>query len=124
MLDIAGINGPTTQFRIQLGTGPGMFGPLVATRTIAAGRQVGVGDMNGGGNRDVYIVTGNLNPDVLLLGSGDGKNFTEQASLPQATSGAGQSVTPFDYDQSGTMDMIVMNGEESTAGPVQLLSFP
>jgi hypothetical protein len=122
LLDIAGINGPTTQFRIQLGTGPGTFGPLVATRTIAAGRQVGVGDMNGDGNQDVYIVTGGSTPDVLLLGSGDGKTFTVQQSLPQATSGAGQSVTPFDYDQNGTMGMIVMNGD-STPGPVQLISF-
>jgi len=122
LLDITGINGATSQFWIQLGTGPGTFGPRVVTRTITAGRQVGIGDMNGDGNQDVYIVTGNLNPDILLLGSGDGRNFTEQASLPQALSGAGQSVTPFDYDQNGTMDMIVMNGD-GTDGPVQLLSF-
>jgi hypothetical protein len=122
-LDMVGFNTNATQFRIQLANvGGTTFGVPVATRAVSAGAEVGVGDTNGDGNPDVYIVTGATNPDTLLLGDGSGTQWTV-SPLPQATSGGGQSVIPFDYNQNGTVDMIVMNGADGTTGPIQLLTF-
>lgn len=59
--------------------------------------------------------------DVMLLNSGNA-TFTE-APIPQTTTGSGQSVTAFDHDQNGSMDMVVMHGY-GVDGPITLLSFP
>jgi hypothetical protein len=122
-MDVVGFNGNATQFRIQLAKAGGTtFGGPVGTRAVSAGAEVGVGDTNGDGNPDVYIVTGSTNPDTLLLGNGSGTQWTVSPT-PQATSGSGQSVIPFDYNQNGTVDMIVMNGADGTTGPIQLITF-
>jgi hypothetical protein len=123
LLDIAGITGGTSRFIIQLGTGAGTFGAPALRRALTIGRQVGVGDADGNGSQDIYIVQGDSNPDILLLNAGNGIRFTE-SPLPKASFGAGQSVVPFDHDQNGTVDMLVMNGYETTLGPIQLISFP
>jgi FG-GAP-like repeat len=120
---VVGFHGKATQFRIQLAKAGGTtFGGPVGTRAVSAGAEVGVGDTNGDGNPDVYIVTGSTNPDTLLLGNGSGSQWTVSPT-PQATSGSGQSVIPFDYNQNGTVDMIVMNGADGTTGPIQLITF-
>jgi hypothetical protein len=122
-MDVVGFNTNATQFRIQIAhVGGTTFGTPVGTRAVSAGAEVGVGDTNGDGNPDVYIVTGSTNPDTLLLGNGSGTQWTVSPT-PQATSGNGQSVIPFNYDQNGTVDMIVMNGADGTTGPIQLVTF-
>jgi hypothetical protein len=122
-LDVVGFNTNATQFRIQLANvGGTTFGPPAATRAVGAGAEVAVGDTSGDGNPDAYIVTGATNPDTLLLGDGSGTQWTV-SPLPQATSGGGQSVIPFDYNENGTVDMIVMNGADGTSGPIQLITF-
>jgi hypothetical protein len=122
-MDVVGFNTNATQFRIQIAhVGGTTFGTPVGTRAVSAGAEVGVGDTNGDGNPDVYIVTGSTNPDTLLLGNGSGTQWTVSPT-PQATSGSGQSVIPFNYDQNGTVDMIVMNGADGTTGPIQLVTF-
>ena len=120
-LDLVGINANATQFRVQLWNGTA-FAPPTGVRATVAARQVGVGDVNVDGARDVYIVEGTTAPDVMLLGNGTGSSFSP-VQTPQAPTGTGQSVTPFDHDRNGTTDMIVMHGY-SDAGPIQLLSFP
>jgi hypothetical protein len=122
-LDIAGLNGTATQFRVQLGRPDGTFGPPTAIRTLGAGRSVAVGDTNGDGALDVYIVQGGSYPDLLLLNNGSGTSYSN-ATIPQITTGDGQSVTAFDYKQDGITDFLVLHGYESTKGPVELLAFP
>lgn len=121
-LDVAGLNNNGSQFRVQIGSATG-FGSVAASRTVTAGRQVAVGDVNADGTSDIYIVTGKTSPDIMMLNDGTGLHYVDIAT-PQATTGDGQSVTPFDHDQNGTVDMIVMHGYGSTKGPLQLISFP
>jgi hypothetical protein len=121
-LDIVGMNSGT-EFRIQLGRPDGTFAPPTAIRSIGAGRQVAVGDTNGDGYLDVYLVQAGAYPDILMLNNGTGATFHD-ANIPQITIGSGQSVAPFDYNQDGIMDFVVLHGYEGTSGPVELLTFP
>jgi len=119
-LDLAGINGNSTQFRVQLMSGV-KFAPPTQARALGAARQVGVGDVDRDTDLDVFIVQSGTYPDVLLLNSG-AASFTE-TPIPQTTAGSGQSVTAFDHDQNGSMDFVVMHGY-GVDGPITLLSFP
>ncbi len=118
-LDLVGINAGGTQFRVQLMTG-GKFAAATQTRTLGAARQIAVGDVDADQDPDVYIVQHGTHPDVLLLN--DGGAIFADTPIPQTTTGTGQSVTAFDHDQSGTMDMVVMHGYDGP-GPITLLSF-
>ncbi len=94
----------------------------MVTRTITNGRQVGVADVDGDGDQDIYIVVAKGNPDIMMINDGSGLSFSGRV-IPQATTGSGQSVTPFDYDQDGKTELIVMHGD-STDGPILVLDFP
>jgi hypothetical protein len=93
---------------------------------VSGGRSVGVGDADGNGTRDLYIVGGKVAgsnaPDVMLLNSGDGIRFTSIA-IPETSLGSGDSVVPIDYDRNGKTDFAVLNGYSSAVGPVQLIAF-
>jgi hypothetical protein len=113
---------------VQLGSAAG-FGPAVRVTTLSAGRWVAVGDANGDGHLDVYVVQSCIHgvnqPDVLYLN--DGAGGLAAASIPQADQGCGDVVATIDYDADGMDDFLVSNGKGQAhglpaVGPLQLIT--
>jgi hypothetical protein len=89
---------------------------------MRSGVALGVGDANGDGRDDIYVVragTGNQ-PDMLLLNRRGGRDFG-RARIPQARSGVGDDVVALDHDRNGLDDFLVLNGRTSI-GPIQLIA--
>ncbi len=121
-LDLVEITRAKVRVRLQQGS---TF-TSVFTYKLKAGTWGSVGDVNGDGRPDIYVLTSTLSnanpPDILLLNNGDGTRFTS-LGIPQATVGSGQQVTTIDFDRNGYSDFIVLNGGSHSAGPLQLISF-
>jgi FG-GAP-like repeat len=96
------------------------------TRPLKDGVAVAAGDVDGDGDKDLYIVQGTRTkqrPDLLLRNRGDGRGFSPMA-VPRALDGSAESVTALDYDHNGLTDFLVLNGKGALyPGPVQLLAF-
>jgi hypothetical protein len=111
---------------IRFGQADGTFAPPRQFKPLTAGRTVEVTDVNGDGFPDLYLLQGNgppgctiidcpINyPDSLYLNDGFGR-FTTPISVPDAA-GSGDTV-----DAIGPR-LIVGNGANLTAGPLQLIS--
>lgn len=111
---------------VVLPQGASSFGPMSFRFTLKAGRWVAVGDFQGDGALDLFVVqkcrNGINDPDYLLLGDGTGVSFSEVA-LPQTSQGCGDIAEPIDHDGDGDDEFIVLNGLGYTAqGPVQLIA--
>jgi FG-GAP-like repeat len=92
---------------------------------LPAGLGLGVGDVNGDERPDLYVLqgsTGTNTNDLMLLNDGDGTSFTEM-SIPVTSEGRAESVEPIDYDENGLTDFLVLNGNGTSDGPVQLIAF-
>jgi hypothetical protein len=105
----------------------GVFHPPSFSYALTSGTALGVGDVNGDGTPDVYVVqagnaAGNID-DVMLLNAtvGTAVDFVAM-SIPQVTAGVGQSAFPIDYDGNGLTDFLVLNGQ-GQAGPLELVAF-
>jgi hypothetical protein len=124
-LDLVGVK-TATSLQIQLQVG-GRFGSPRTIRTSSGFEDLATGDVNRDGRPDIYVVRRAIDgvnlPDLLLINSGDGTGYTE-LSIPQATSGDGQSVAALDYNNNGATDFIVLNGRARARGPIQLISLP
>jgi hypothetical protein len=117
-LDVVSINGANVKYQLNMG---GTFGAAKTMMTLTKGLATTLGDSDGDGDLDVYVLqtadsTGNL-PDFLLVNSG--LSFS-RVQAP-AAGGSGDTVESLDYDGNGTMDFVVLNGHLSAAGPTQLL---
>ena len=127
-LDLALINRRALQIRLQ--QPDGRFNVVSIRRSMSEGRALATGDVNMDGWPDVYALQGATGPnqvpnppDYMYLSVKDGTDLT-RVSIPETSAGNGASVAPVDYNGDGTTDFIVTNGARSTAGPVQLISFP
>jgi hypothetical protein len=106
----------------------GVFQPPVFSYPTTAVEGLAAGDVNGDGQRDLYLLRGTdssfLNaPDVLLVNQGASASFTELA-IPETSDGTADVVLPIDYDGNGLTDFLVLNGSTpSVPGPVQLIAF-
>jgi FG-GAP-like repeat len=102
----------------------GTFAPPTTILKVNGGVALGVGDVNGDHNPDLYVVGGKAGtanaPDYLLLGNASGGFNTMR--IPETTIGAGNRVFPLDYNHDGLTDFLVLNGATPHLGPVQLLS--
>ena len=102
----------------------GTFAAQKLILTVQSGKTLGVGDVNGDNNPDVYVVGGRIGtenaPDFLLLGDATG-GFTTQA-IPQTTVGGGNRVYPIDHTHDGLGSFLVLNGQVPNRGPIQLLT--
>jgi hypothetical protein len=118
------------QWGVRLGTASGTFAKA-RTWPLTAGRMVEVGDVDGNGTPDVYVLQGNGTPgcnkscptnypDYLYSNDGHG-NFTQVATIN--ASGSGDTVDRIDVNNDGTFELIVGNGANLTPGPLQLLGW-
>jgi hypothetical protein len=124
-----------TSFRIMLQRRDGTF-RVVYRRSMGGGgcrfggggNRIAVGDVNGDGALDVYVVysgyrRGSYNlPDVFLVNAGAGRRFST-ARIPQTTQGSGFSVNAIQADPDRAIEFLVTNGRGSFEGPIQLIDF-
>ena len=123
LLDLVSIRPSAMQVRLRVG---GSFASPVVTRSLIAGRDIDAGDFDANGTVDLYLLQGatssvSNHPDILLLNDGTGASFAP-VDIPQTSRGRGDAVDSIDYDADGSADFIVLNGEGSASGPIQLIA--
>jgi len=92
-------------------------------RTLANGRSLATLDVNGDGDRDIFIVCGTAKAntrDFLLQNRGDGRSFIS-VIVPQATTGGADVALTIDHDGNGLDDLVVLNGL-TVKGPTELIA--
>jgi hypothetical protein len=92
--------------------------------TLANGRDLAVGDADGDGDRDIYVLQGTnaTVPDLLLLNRGSGMSYEQFSGLPQATTGEGDRVQAIPgWKVTPRAAFLVNNGYGAEAGPRQLI---
>jgi hypothetical protein len=118
-LDLTAILWERLVYRLNSG---GRLGSAVTIRTFQGGRALAVGDADGNGTLDIYVLLARLqaginSDDILLLNAG--LRFTALAVPPAG--GMGDAVVPLDGDDNGRAEFLVLNGQEDHRGPVQLI---
>jgi FG-GAP-like repeat len=104
----------------------GRFPVLDYRLPLPDARNLAVGDAEGDGDQDIYVLrSNNANvPDVMLLNDGSGKGFTEFSDMPQATTGEGDTVQAIpNWKGTRRAAFLVNNGFEDAQGPRQLIEF-
>jgi FG-GAP-like repeat len=105
----------------------GVFQPAAFSYPLTSGVAVAAGDANADGKPDVYLVqagsvSGNV-ADVMLLNASSGSTVSfVSMTIPQVSTGIGQSAFPIDYDGNGLTDFLVLNGQNQP-GPLELIAF-
>lgn len=92
---------------INIATGPEVDGG-------GSGSGVAVGDFDGNGELDIYVVNSgahppgpSLVPNVLLFNNGG--VFTSVTTVPVGDTGASQGTAAADYDNDGDLDLVLAN---------------
>jgi hypothetical protein len=89
------------------------FGRVVARHGLLHGHGVAVGDPDGDGDTDLYVVEGCVGrenqDDWLLLNDGTGERFARRRVRPVAT-GCGDTAAAGDFDRDGKDEFVVLNG--------------
>jgi FG-GAP-like repeat len=91
---------------------------------LTDGRDLAVGDAEGDGDQDIYVLQGTnaTVPDRLLLNQGSGASYVGFAGLPQATTGNGDRVQAIPgWKGTARAAFLVNNGFEAATGPRQLI---
>jgi hypothetical protein len=112
------------ELRVMLNTN-GTFSSVFST-ALQDGVSVAAGDVNGDDRPDIYVLRGTTGanpPDQVYLNNGSGTGFAQMSSIPSTSQGQADFVAPIDYDGNGLTDFLVLNGEKTNPGPVQLIAF-
>jgi FG-GAP-like repeat len=113
---------PGLEVRMNVG---GRFPTTHYTLALADARDVAVGDADGDGDQDIYVLQGTnaTVPDVLLLNRGSGTSYRQFAGLPQTTVGEGSRVQAIPrWKGTQRAAFLVNNGHEAKGpGPRQLI---
>lgn len=112
---------------VRLNGGDGRFPMVNWSTTLEEGRDVAVGDVDGDGDRDLFVSQG-VNADFadrLYLNNGTGGGFTSFGGLPRVTFGNGDEAQAIpNWKGSGRAAILVNNGgTPAGAGPRQLIEF-
>jgi FG-GAP-like repeat len=105
------------------------YGPPVLKRPLRHGHGLAVGDPDGDGDSDIYVVEGCVNgrnmPDWLFLNA-PGRGAFEARSVAGVGSGCGDTAEALDFDGDGLDEFFVLNGSGTyqgrARGPEQLLT--
>jgi FG-GAP-like repeat len=115
------------EIQIRYGNGDGSFGAGIVLMNFSnSGEDIALGDINGDGFKDIYIVRRSRydaasspnSPDILLVNNGD-RSFSGQL-VQGTTEGSGDMAAVLDYNLDGKADFLVTNGNKLKAGPVEL----
>ena len=104
----------------------GRFPVLDYKLPLPDARNLAVGDADGDGDQDIYVLRSDNSsvPDVMLLNDGSGTSFTKFTDMPRATTGEGDTVQAIpNWKGTRRAAFVVNNGFENTAGPRQLIEF-
>ncbi|MBU8870011.1 MAG: M6 family metalloprotease domain-containing protein [Gemmatimonadales bacterium] len=103
---------------LLIGAGPvgcnlTLFNPITTGPVAVAGdsRTVAIGDYDGDGDPDIFIVNHN-EADVLLRNEGDGV-FSDATVAPLGDAGAGTNASWADYDNDGDLDLYLAKLNEA-----------
>jgi FG-GAP-like repeat len=127
-LDIVVITRESVAVRLQ--RADHTFGPTVAWRPLSNGHGVTVGDPDGDGDNDIYVVEGCVRrrnrDDVLLVNDGSGRHFLLRR-MDRVRYGCGDTAATLDFDRDGMDEFVVLNGGGKDQpldldGPDQLLT--
>jgi hypothetical protein len=120
-LVLSDANGVTYRRGLANGLGPSVR--IWTAPTNADGRAVAIGDIQGDGLQDIYVVTDSIssstNPDDSLLVNNGRFSFTP-VRVPSAT-GMGDAVATV-VSKGGRDQFVVVNGRDKAIGPVQLIA--
>lgn len=119
-----------TVVKVRSGNGTD-FKQLVYRRDLRSGENVAVGDFNGDGLEDIYVLQScrtqtkqTDEADLVLLNNPVTGTF-KAITLPPVTRGrgCGDDVEAIDYNHDGRDDFVVSNGDKRRAGPIQLWTY-
>jgi hypothetical protein len=98
------------------------YGQPVLRRQLRHGHGLAVGDPDGDGDTDVYVVEGCVSgrnmPDWLLVNE-PGRRTFESQSVARLGSGCGDTAEAIDFDGDGMDEFVVLNGSGTHQGRVQ-----
>jgi hypothetical protein len=99
----------------------------VFERRIANGVALAVGDVDGDGDADIYLLRQKArrkDHDLLLIDRGGARDW-QAVRVPSRHGGVADDVYPIDYDGNGRTDFLALDGRGSGPGPIQLIaSYP
>ena len=129
ILDLLVLNRSTLQIIVQV---DGKFEQVLFETNLIEGMDLAVGDVEGDGDNDVYIVQADCKkkptdakvsfldqPDFLLVNEGDGS--FHKVLMPLVKQECGHLVISLDYNSDGDSEFLVLNGSKKSKGPVQLI---
>jgi len=105
-LDLAVLNGLSSDVSILLGNSDGTFAPAVNYPAVAGGQSIVAGDFNGDGHVDLAV--SGSNSVVVLPGNGNG-TFRAAIKTPLAFSYAA-SLAAGDFNHDGELDLAAVSG--------------
>ncbi|MDQ5874236.1 MAG: VCBS repeat-containing protein, partial [Actinomycetota bacterium] len=121
-LDLVIVTGNRLEVRLNKG---GRFPTIIYSLALSDGRDVAVGDADGDGDQDIYVVQGTnaTVPDLLLLNRGSGASYESFSGLPQVTTGEGDTAQAIpNWKGTNRAAFLVNNGRAyPNPGPRQLI---
>lgn len=118
------------QVQVRLQRPDHTFGPASARFKVQFGHGLTVGDPDGDGDDDIYVVEGCVGgvnmDDWLLVNAGGGQKFGMRR-VARVSKGCGDTAATLDFDHDGLDDFVVLNGggmdqPHILDGPDQLLT--
>jgi FG-GAP-like repeat/RTX calcium-binding nonapeptide repeat (4 copies) len=121
-LDLVTVRSNRLEVRLNVS---GRFPSVNYSLALSDGRDLAVGDAEGDGDQDIYVVQGTnaTVPDLLLLNRGSGASYESFPGLPQVTTGDGDTAQAIpNWKGTNRAAFLVNNGRAyPEPGPRQLI---